>query len=630
MSNTNHNQFTLLSKRRFLPLFLTQFLGALNDNVYKNALIILITYKLVEFNTNWSSAVLINLAAALFILPFALFSATAGQLVDQVEKSQYIRKIKLCEIGISLFIGIAFYSHSLTLIMLGLFLFGAQSTFFGPVKYSILPQHLKSYELVGGNGLIESATFIAIILGSIVGGILIVYDNGTLWVWLVITLMALLGLRSSYAIPKAQTYDPNHKVNWNILSSTWATLRLGFSNQNLFLAILGVSWFWFFGSALFYQLPLYIRDYLGGNSYIVNLFIACFAVGIGLGAILCEKLSRNNIEIGLVPLASLILTLLTLQLYHLQPTPSTMAINNAHLTITAFFQVTRNWFVLFCVIGLGVAAGLYTVPLYAYIQDRSPKNQRAQFIACNNILNACLMALAAFVCIGLLKAGLTVPELFLVVATLNLCVSLYIFTLAPEFISRLVIWLFVNSIYRLRVNGVDNLPDKGGVIYVCNHVSFIDVLIMTAVSRRPIRFLMHYKLFHAPVLGIIARLAKAIPIASAKDDPDMKRQAFEKARQALNDGEIIGLFPEGSITHDGELQDFKPGVEHLVRDTQAEVVPMALKGLWGSFFSREQGKAMTGWPKKLWAKIYLNIGEPIAPDNVTAKNLHQRIAKLLK
>ena len=630
MSHNAHNQFSLLRKRRFFPLFLTQLLGALNDNIYKNALIILLTYQSLQFGQFSNSPVLLNLSAALFILPFALFSATAGQLVDQVEKSHYIRIIKFCELGIALFIGLAFYMHNILLVMLGLFLFGTQSTFFGPVKYSLLPQHLKSYELIGGNGLIETATFIAIIVGSIVGGVLIVLTHGPFWVWLLISSLACLGLWASYSIPQAKAYATKKPINWNFVSSSWQILRSCSKNQPVFLAILGISWFWFFGSALFYQLPVYVRDYLGGNSYIVNLFLACFAIGIALGALLCEKLSRNNIEIGLVPLASLIMTLLTIQLYHIQPTPSTLVEHSTTpLSLSVFFQLPQSWFVLFCIFGLRIAAGLYTVPLYAYIQDRSPKQQRAQYIACNNIINACLMALASVVCIGLLQAGLTIPELFLVLATLNLCVTLYIFTIAPEYISRLIVWLFVNCIYRLRVNGIENLPEKGGVIYVCNHVSYIDVLIMSAISRRPIRFLMHYKLFQAPVLGTISRIAKAIPIASAKEDPDMKENAFKEAHAALKEGEIIGIFPEGGITRDGHLSEFKRGVEYLAHDAQVSVVPMALQGLWGSFFSREQGKAMSGWPKKLWGKIYLNIGEPVAPDEVKAENLRERIAKLL-
>lgn len=629
MAKTSHNQFKLLGKRRFLPLFLTQFLGALNDNVYKNALIILITYQLAQFNPNWSSAILINLSAAFFILPFALFSATAGQLVDAVEKSHYIRMIKLCEIGTALFIGLAFYSGSIILIMLGLFLFGMQSTFFGPVKYSILPQHLKSYELVGGNGLIETATFIAIIIGSVLGGILIAHYYGQLWVWLTCMLIAIIGWLISQKVPKAKPYRSQQSIEWNFLRSTWQTLRLGYRNQPIFLAILGISWFWFLGSALFYQLPLYIRDYLGGNSYIVNLCIACFSIGIGMGALLCEKLSRHNIETGLVPLGALILTLLTTQLYHIQPEPTATAQQGHILGFSAFFQIPQNWGVVGIIICLGIAAGLYTVPLYAYIQDRSPKDQRAQLIACSNIINALFMALAAIFCIFILQIGFKVTELFLILATLNLCITLYIFTLAPEFISRLIIWLFINSIYRLRVQGTHNLPDKGGVIYVCNHVSYVDVLIMTAISRRPIRFLMHYKLFEAPILSTISKLAKAIPIASAKDNPEIKEQAFEHAKQALARGDIIGIFPEGGITQDGQLGEFKRGIEYLVEDTQARVVPMAIKGLWGSFFSRQQGKAMTGWPKKLWSKIYLNIGEPLEPDQVTAENLRQRIANLL-
>lgn len=620
------HQFTLLKKLRFAPLFWTQFLGAFNDNVYKNALIILLVFNAASF-TKISPDTIVNLAGALFIIPFLLFSATFGQIADKYEKSQIIRLVKLLEMSITVIIGLAFYLNSLSLLLIALFLFGTHSTLFGPVKYSILPQHLKSQELIGGNGLVESGTYIAILAGTILGGVLIsVPHYGKAIVTGTIFIIAFLGWLLSRKIPKAPS-KAQIKINWNIFTSTWECLKFPQQSRGVVLAVLGISWFWFYGAFMFYQAPYYTEKYLGGNEHVATLVIACFSIGIGIGSLLCEKLSRRNIEIGLVPIGAIGLSVFTADLYFLQPT----VVHVKNLDVLTVLSQTHYLKILTRLVLLGIFSGLYTVPLYAYIQDRSPLQHRARVIAATNILNALFMVLVAVFVITLIHLGFTIPELFLIVALLNACITIYIFRKAPEFIVRLCIWFIVNVMYRLTITGLDNLPAKGAVIYACNHVSFVDVLVLTAVSKRPIRFVMDHRLFNAPILKQLSVLYKAIPIAPAKESVEVKEQAFIAIKAALAKGEVVGIFPEGWITRDGSLAPFRKGIEEIINTSPVPVVPMALRGMWGSFFSRKHGgRAMSTFPRRFWSQISLHIGTPISPEAFTTEKLQQVVEELLQ
>lgn len=621
------NQFSLLKKRRFGPFFITQFLGAFNDNVFKNALIILLTFHTASYST-LSANTLINLAGAIFILPFFLFSATFGQLADKYEKSHLIRITKLLEIVITLFAAVGFALHSLFLLLLALFLLGTQSTLFGPVKYSIIPQHLKTWELIGGNGIVEASTFVAILLGTVLGGVLISIKHiGIPTVSIAIIGFAVLGWWYSRRIPRASAAAPGLRINWNIFTQTIINLRHARKNRTVFLSVLGISWFWFFGAFMFYQAPNYAKTILGGNAHVATLLIFTFAVGIGLGSIVTERLSRRTIEIGLVPLGSVGLSIFTADLFFLKTFPSHLH----NMGLAYFFSMHNHYWILFNLVMIGIFGGLFTVPLYALIQDRSTVSHRSRIFAANNILNALFMVLAAVFAITLLKAGLSIPELFLIIALLNACISIYIFFLVPEFILRMFMWLMTAIMYRLKIDGIENLPDRGAAIYVCNHISFVDVVIMTSVSRRPVRFLMDHRLFNAPFLGFIARMAKVIPIASAKDDPELKEKAFKEAVKTLETGGIIGIFPEGSITRDGKIAPFRRGLEDLMKRCPVPVIPMALNGMWGSFFSRKyKNRAMSTWPKRFWSKIHLHIGQPVSAKNFDLKDIEKKVRELFK
>ncbi len=623
------NQFALLKQRRFLPLFVTQFLGAFNDNVYKNAVIILIGFSTIS--SNHDTSILINVAGALFILPYLLFSAPFGQLADRIDKSRLLRLAKLLEIVITVLATIAFILHSYILLLIGLFLLGTQSTLFGPAKYSILPQHLKSYELIGGNALIETATFIAILTGSIFGGYLIATrPYGMTIVSITIILIALLGYSTSRFIPPAPSKDPTLKIDWNIFRSTWQNIQLARKNRAVILAIFGISWFWFYGAFMLYQVPNYTKIYLGGNAYVATTLLAIFSIGIGTGSLLCEIISRRVIELALVPIGAVMISVFTADLYFLQPTAATIH----NLGVIQFLQSGRHIALMVNLFFIGVAAGFFTVPLYALVQDRSDPACRSRIIASVNIFNALFMIVAAFYASSLISLGVSIPQLMLLTAVLNACVTIYIFSVSLEYIIRLIVFFMVNVMYRLKVRGIDNLNIEGPVIYACNHVSFVDVLVMTAASRRPIRFLMDHQLFKVPFLHTISRIGGAIPICSEKENPAMKRLALHRANQALKAGEVVGIFPEGFITRDGTIGTMqRGGLETLLDKTPVPVVPMAVYGLWGSFFSRKHGgKAMTKitFPKRFWSKLCLEIGPAIAPEEFTIERLQHDIEALYK
>lgn len=429
-------QFQLLRERRFLPLFITQFLGAFNDNVLKNAMVILITFQGARMSSI-DPALMVNACAGIFILPFFLFSATSGQLADKYEKAKLIRLVKVLEIVIMLIAAVGFWLPNLACLLTALFLMGMHSTLFGPVKYSILPQHLREEELIGGNALIESGTFLAILFGTILGGTLVgLGENGRHYASAACFTIAVLGYIASRGVPLAPPPVPGMRINWNPFTETWRNLKFAKQNRSVFLSILGISWFWFYGALFLSQFPSFAKGNLGGDESVVTLLLAIFSVGIGLGSLLCEKLSGKHIEPGLVPLGSIGLTAFAIDLYFAAPTTAAAT----GLGAMQFFAQSGSWRVLADLVLIGVFGGFYCVPLYALLQTRSEASHRSRMIASNNILNALFMVVAAILAIALLAAGCSVPQLFLITAVLNAFIAAYIYTLRPEFINRFFAW----------------------------------------------------------------------------------------------------------------------------------------------------------------------------------------------
>ena len=619
------NQFTLLKQRRFAPFFWTQFLGAGNDNHFKFAFTVMVTYQL---QVSWLTPQMAGLViGALFILPFLLFSATSGQITDKYDKTRVIRFVKNLEIGIMVLAAYGFWIASPYVLLACVFLMGLHSTIFGPVKFAYLPQHLNERELTGGNGMVEMGTFVAILLGQVAGGLLVaIPEVGRHYVAFACIALALIGRVTAQAVPASPSTDPELVINWNPVTETWRNLQLAHANIVVFRSLLGISWMWFFGAAFLAQFPSFAKDVLRGDEQVASLLLVVFSVGIGIGSLLCEVLSRRHVEIGLVPLGAIGMSVFAVDLYFaargLPP--------SAGYSLASFLAEHAHWRVMADLALLSLFAGLYSVPMYALVQLRSAPSHRARIIAANNILNALLMIASSILVGALLAAGFTIPQVFLVIGILNAVVAGYIFLLVPEYLLRFVAFLMARVIYRFHVRGDEHIPTQGAAILVCNHVSFIDPLLLMAASPRPIRFIMDHEIFKIPMMGWFFRLAKAIPIAPQKVDPATYEQAFVRARQVLDEGDLLCIFPEGAISRDGAMAEFKGGVMKLLETNPVPVVPLALRNLWGSFFSRAGGKAMSRpFRRGFFNRVDLVAGEPVPPSAATPAALRERIAALL-
>jgi 1-acyl-sn-glycerol-3-phosphate acyltransferase len=634
-SGGHPSQFALLRQRRFAPFFWTQFSGAANDNLFKFAFTVMVTYQL---QVSWLPPAMAGLfIGALFILPFLLFSATSGQLTDKVEKTKMIRFVKNLEVVIMAIAAFGFLHQQVAVLLACTFLMGLHSTLFGPVKFAYIPQVLSERELTGGNGMVEMGTFVAILLGNVVGGLLVaVPEVGHAQVAFACVALALVGRVIAQFIPAAPASDPGLKINWNPISETWRNLKMAHGNPVVFRSLLGISWMWFFGAVFLSQFPSFAREVLHGNEQVASMLLVVFSIGIGTGSLLCEVLSRRHVEIGLVPLGALGMSVFAIDLYF----ASRSLPPSATLTLSQFLMAPSHWRVMADLALLSLFAGLYSVPMYALIQLRSQPTHRARIIAANNILNALFMVASSLIAAVLLKIGMTIPQIFLVVALLNAIVASYIFLLVPEYLLRFVAWVISHLVYRFKVNGDEHVPVNGAAILVCNHVSFVDAVLLMAASPRPIVFVMDHRIFKFPLLGTLFRLAKAIPIAPRAEDPEAYEKAFERAAQVLRDGDLLAIFPEGALTRDGTLQPFKGGVMKILERAQQDgitppVIPMALTNLWGSFFSRiEQVKGaqvamVRPFRRGLWNRVGLHIGQALPSSQQQPETMREKVLSLL-
>ena len=634
---TEHpNQFALLKQRRFAPFFWTQFSGAANDNLFKFAFTVMVTYRI---SVSWLPAKQAGLViGALFILPFLLFSATSGQLTDKFEKTRVIRFVKNLEVLIMLIAAVGFMSNNINVqvpVLLGCtFLMGLHSTLFGPVKFAYLPQALSERELTGGNGMVEMGTFVAILLGNIVGGLIVAIPQvGADYVAIACVTLALLGRVVAQFIPRSPATDPDLKINWNPVTETWRNLQLASTNKVVFRSMLGISWMWFFGAVFLSQFPSFAKEVIHGNEQVASLLLVVFSIGIATGSLLCEVLSKRHVEIGLVPLGAIGMSVFAIDLYFSSRGLPASPI----MSLASFIVQPAHWRVMMDLALLSLFAGLYSVPMYALIQLRSQPTHRARIIAANNILNALFMIVSAILAGALLKAEFSIPQIFLFVGLANAVVAFYIFFLVPEYLLRFIAFMLSRCIYRFKISGDHHIPAKGAAVLACNHVSFIDPVLLMAASPRPIYFLMDHRIFKTPVLGWLFRLAKAIPIAPHAEDPAAYDAAFEAAAKVLHGGDLLAIFPEGGLTKNGELQAFKGGIMKILANAERDgldvpVVPMALTNLWGSFFSRiENGTAMIKpFRRGFFSRVGLNAGPALRPEFVQPEVLRERVASLLK
>lgn len=614
------------SRPGFCAFFGTQLLSAFNDNFFKNAVVIWISATQASL-FGISPASMISLCSAVFIAPFFLFSASAGQLADRYEKTRVVRAVKAAEIAIMGLAGIGFLSHSLVVLLTSLLLMGTHSAFLGPVKYSILPQLVSADELVESNALVETGTFLAILGGTIGGGVLILLEpNGAGYVALAVAFIALIGFAMSLRMPSLAAGDPKVRIHRNPLTPTLEILRITRRTRAVFLSVLGISWFWLFGAVLLSVLPVYAREALHAREQVVTLFLSVFCIGIALGSLLTERISGKNLELGLVPFGSIGITLFTLDLYFAQCAPPT---GEALLGVRAFLASEGSFRILFDLFGLAVFGGFFTVPLYTLIQQRSEPQERSRVIAGNNILNALFMATGSALLALLLTSEIPVKTVFLVLAALSAGTALYIYSLVPEFLLRFAAFLLGRVMYRLEVRGHRHIPTSGPAVLVCNHVAFNDWLIIAGSVRRPVRFVMDHRTAALPVISTLLRHGKTIPIAPEHESKVIMEQAFARIAEELRAGEVVCIFPEGKITKDGELNTFKTGIERVLRESPVPVVPVALEGLWGSVFSRKGGPAFRKLPRRFRARLTLTFGAPLQPTQASAPLLQEHVRALL-
>lgn len=443
------SQFRLLRERRFMPFFCTQLLGALNDNVFKIAFTSLVTYQAARFEgvDGTTAAFLIS---AIFILPFMLFSATSGQIADKIDRARLMQGVKLMEVVIMLVGAAGFWLYSAPILYVTTFLMGLHSTIFGPAKYAYLPQHLAQRELMGGNGLVQMATFVAILAGTIGGGELARLAAADTWIIGVICIaLALAGLFAALRIPPSPAPVPTLAINWNPLSETLHNLRLAGSDRTVLMGMVGISWLWFLGATFLASFFGFSRDVLSADQSVLTLLLAMFSLGVGAGALLCEKLGGGQLETGLVPLGALGMSVFAADLYF----ASAGLAGLPHLqSMSEFLSRPQHWRILLDLWLLSLFAGVYSVPLYALIQSRSDPACRARIIGANNILNAVFMVFSALFAMMLLGAGLSIPQLYGVTALLNVVMAAILFMSVPEFMNRFFIWCRIRKVNQEDVN----------------------------------------------------------------------------------------------------------------------------------------------------------------------------------
>lgn len=627
IEKTTNNQFSLLTSKRFGPLFITQFLGALNDNLYKNAIIILLTFSAINAPGNLSTTAMVNICAGLFILPYFFFSAFAGVLADLKEKSHFIQVLKLIEI-VTIFMGAAgIFLSSVYLMWLSLFCMGAQAAFFGPLKYSILPQHLKNTELMGGNGLIESGTFIAILIGTILGGVLIVMDAGKIYICSLMMAFSIIGYLSSRYIPLAPSYI-TEKTKISYIHSFKSTILAGIKVKSVFLSTLAISWFWFLGATLLAQFPLIVKDTLQAPSEMVTILLSLFAVGMAIGSILCEKLSGHKVEHGLVPFGAFGMTIFLF----LFATSLDMINKDIRFglfmntdSIREWFSYSYFYFMASSLFLIAVFSGFFTVPLYAFIQYRTEEKNRSKIIGATNIWNSLFMVLSAGFAIGLNNAGFNLIEIIFILTLLNLAVSIYIFTVVPEFLSRFIIWLSIKNIYKIKTYNLQNIPEKGRGLIICNHISYMDSLFIFGLCPRPVKFTVYYKIFNIPFVGWLLNAIGAIPIAKKEENQKVFNTALNQIKYHLKKRELVIIFPEEKVSKDGKLAPFNQDIIDLITEKSIDIYPCSLQGFHKNTNSNKKSilKYIPKMNKK--NKIIFSVGEKINSTEINNEILKQKI-----
>ncbi|HET6610059.1 MAG TPA: MFS transporter, partial [Rhodopila sp.] len=568
---------SLLKSRRLGPLCLSQACGALNDNLVKNALIVL-----ALFRTGAGDAGLVALAGALFIAPYALLSATAGQLADRYDKSRLIRLVKGLEIALMAVSALGFLTGSTFILLAVLFGLGVQAALFGPLKYGILPDHLDQTEIVAGNGVIEASTFVAILVGTVAGGALVLLNAGPAIVAGTGFAISLIGLAAAFAIPRAPAADPSLCVGFNLLADTIAVVRQARTVRSVWLSILGLSWFWAIGALLLSEFPSVARDVLGADGHVVTLLLTVFAVGVGIGSIFCARLLGGEVSARYVPFAALGITIFTWDF------GSAAATATGLVNVGAVLTSLQGWRMMVDLLLLAVCGGLYSVPLYAIMQEDSEPSRRARTIAANNVVNAVLMVAGAGAVAGFAAAGISATGALKIAAVANFAVAIWIVRLLPRAVLRALAQWYFRLFHRAEVRGLENLPptDQRAIV-VINHQSFLDGCLVGAFLPHELVFAIDTE--QARRFRFLKYLLDLLPV-----DPSSP-MATKTMVKTVREGRWLAIFPEGRITLTGALMKIYPGPGMIADKAEALVVPVRIDGLRLHKTSRMAGKLPLRW-----------------------------------
>lgn len=593
------SQWQLMKTQRFLPLFITQFCGALNDNIFKNALAIYVTYVLSK-QSGMDALIYVNIIAAAFVIPYFFLSATAGLLADRFEKSRIIQIIKISEIAFAILAAIFFYLQHINGLVFVLFLFGLHSTFFGPVKFSIIPDHLKEEEFVGANALIEMGTFSAILMGTMFAGIVTLQSHGILAVVIAMIIVSVGGWYSSTRIPLSRIGDPQLRIDANIFRHTWDVWNYLMPRKMLTRAVMGISWFWFVGAVLLTQLAIFAERVIHGNEQVLTLLLTVFSLGIGAGSLYCHRLVKGQVDPTFVPLACLGISIFG---FDLSFAANGLSFHGDDLiNIQKFLSNWQSWRLLFDMACIAICSGIFIVPLYAFIQSRSTEQHRSRVLAANNIMNSIFMIAAAAFAGALGALGFSTIDTYFAIAVINLLVAVYITQLLPKALIRSLLRSLFDLIYRVKIEGFEHYANlKGRAVIVSNHQSYLDGIIFWVYFGDNLTFAINTFIGQNPIVKWFIEIADSLLIDATNPMTVKTMIKFVRA------GKKIVIFPEGRITSTGALMKVYSGPGLIAEKADAPILPICLNGPQYTPFSLLKGKV----PQRWFPRIHIRVMPPV-------------------